>query len=455
MRNLTHMQHKKKMASLKRILFLVALVSLSMATKSGKKTLVLLDNLAIKDTHSIFFSDLTSRGFQLTFKMADDSSLALSKYGEYLYDHLIIFAPSVEEFGGTIDVASLTGFIDQGGNILVGADSTIGDVLRDFAMEVGIEPDERDTSVIDHLNYDQNDRGDHTLLVIDRPSNVINSPLIVGGVADTPPVLYEGLGLLADPDNPLVLEIMRGYTTSYSYNPSHSITEYPHAVGKSTLLIAGLQARNNARVVFSGSLNFFSNKFFASPVRKSQMGSREYNKGSNRCMATALSKWVFKEKGIIRVNGVHHHKDGEEDTPTAYTIRDQVYYYIDIQELVDEDWVPYEGTDVQLEFFRIDPFVRTYLKKDNKSKEFYVKFELPDVYGVFQFKVDYNRLGYTRLFSTTQVSVRPYQHTEYERFISAAYPYYLSAFSMMVGLVMFSCVFLNFRDSSEKKKKRD
>lgn len=33
-----------------------------------------------------------------------------------------------------------------------------------------------------------------------------------------------------------------------------------------------------------------------------------------------------------------------------------------------------------------------------------VQFKLPDVYGVFQFKVDYNRLGYTHLHSSTQVS---------------------------------------------------
>lgn len=33
-----------------------------------------------------------------------------------------------------------------------------------------------------------------------------------------------------------------------------------------------------------------------------------------------------------------------------------------------------------------------------------VQFKLPDVYGVFQFKVDYNRLGYTHLYSSTQVS---------------------------------------------------
>ena len=32
-----------------------------------------------------------------------------------------------------------------------------------------------------------------------------------------------------------------------------------------------------------------------------------------------------------------------------------------------------------------------------------VEFTLPDVYGVFQFKVDYNRLGYTHLYSATQV----------------------------------------------------
>lgn len=39
------------------------------------------------------FSD---RGFDVTFKTADDPSLSLIKYGQFLYDHLIIFSPSVE-----------------------------------------------------------------------------------------------------------------------------------------------------------------------------------------------------------------------------------------------------------------------------------------------------------------------------------------------------------------------
>jgi len=38
--------------------------------------------------------------------------------------------------------------------------------------------------------------------------------------------------------------------------------------GKDLLLIAALQARNNARVVFSGSLYFFSDAAFRSSVQK-------------------------------------------------------------------------------------------------------------------------------------------------------------------------------------------
>ncbi|EDL80873.1 rCG30980, isoform CRA_d [Rattus norvegicus] len=174
--------------------------------------------------------------------------------------------------------------------------------------------------------------------------------------------------------------------------------KYPHAVGRNTLLIAGLQARNNARVIFSGSLDFFSDAFFNSAVQKAAPGAqREYS--------------------------------------------------IVIEQLSNGKWVPFDGDDIQLEFVRIDPFVRTFLKR--KGGKYSVQFKLPDVYGVFQFKVDYNRLGYTHLYSSTQVSVRPLQHTQYERFIPSAYPYYASAFSMMAGLFLFSVVFLHMKEKEK------
>ncbi|CAN0025506.1 unnamed protein product, partial [Discosporangium mesarthrocarpum] len=40
------------------------------------------------------------------------------------------------------------------------------------------------------------------------------------------------------------------------------------------------------------------------------------------------------------------------------------------------------------------------------------------------------------------VSIRPFKHNEYERFILTAYPYYASMLSVMVGFLVFSTFFL-------------
>ncbi len=431
------------------ILLAVGAILVSVGFSNGGKTLVLLENLSIKETHSVFFDDLRTRGYDLNFKLADDPSLALSKYGEYLYDNLILFAPSVEEFGGTIDVAAILDFIDNGvGNVFVAASSEVGDVLRDLGMEVGLELDERGTSVIDHMNYDFMDTGDHTRLVIDS-RNVIEAKLIVGP-RSAKQYLYRGLGMTADSENPLVLEIMNGYTTSYSYFTDNPVTDYPHAVGKSTLLIAGLQARNNARVIFSGSIDFFSNEFFAVPVQKGSSGA--VGDSGNRDAAISLTKWVFKEVGMLRSSNVSHYlvNEGRGNTPAGYTIEDVVRYEIALEEFVNGKWVPFRGEYVQLAFVLIDPYVCTFMKFSNNVH--YVEFKLPDVYGVFQFKVDFQSIGYTHLYSATQVSVRPYEHTQYERFIPSAYPYYASAFSMMLGLFFFAIVFIHYKEDVKTKK---
>lgn len=120
--------------------------------------------------------------------------------------------------------------------------------------------------------------------------------------------------------------------------------------------------------------------------------------------------------------------------------------------MVNGKWVPFQNNDVQLEFIRLDPFVRTTLV--NKNGNFEAQYQLPDVYGIFKFEVDYNRVGYTHLFSSTQVSVRPLQHTEYDRFIPAAFPYYASAFSMMLGVFLFSFIQLYHNDAPSVEQKQ-
>ncbi|XP_059612436.1 dolichyl-diphosphooligosaccharide--protein glycosyltransferase 48 kDa subunit [Phlebotomus argentipes] len=421
------------------------------ATQSGNDVLVLLDNLAVKETHSIFFKNLIDRGYKLTYKLADDANLVIAKYGEYLYKHIIIFAPSVEEFGGDLSVAKISDFIDDGGNVLIAGGTDSGDALRELASECGFELDEEGAAVIDHLNYDAADAGDHTLIVAS-PANLIDAPVIVGPKTG-PPLLYKGTGLIADRENPLILQVLTADSTAYSYIPSSAIKEYPHAIGKGTLLIAALQARNNARVVFSGSLYFFSDEAFTASVQKAS-GGKQSPKSGNQDVALTISKWVFGETGRLRVSTVSHAKDGETNPPASYTILDPVVYTIRIEKINSGAWEPFVANDVQLEFVRIDPFVRTTLKQV-KPGEYQAKFKIPDVYGVYQFKVDYNRVGYTHLYSTTQVSVRPLQHTEYERFIPSAYPYYVSTFSMMVGVWLFALVFLHYKEDAPASKKPD
>ncbi|OTF79182.1 hypothetical protein BLA29_009140, partial [Euroglyphus maynei] len=234
--------------------------------------------------------------------------------------------------------------------------------------------------------------------------------------------------MISDPKNTLVLDVLKGTSTCYSHNPLKDITEYPHVVGKNTILISALQARNNARVVFVGSLDFFSDNFFQSSIRITD--GRQYDKSGNEQLAIALSSWVLKEQGVLRVSSVRHFKTDTMENK-SYTIMDDIEYWIMIEKFNNGQWIPFDADDIQLEFVRIDPFIRTTLTKENN--EYVARFRIPDVYGVYKFIVNYKRIGYTNLYSSTQISVHPLQHTQYERFIISAYPYYFSAFSMMFG----------------------
>ena len=212
----------------------------------------------------------------------------------------------------------------------------------------------------------------------------------------------------------------------------------------SPTLIAAMKARNNARVLISGSLDFFTDEFLSLPGY------------ANSPVSQALARWTFQKSGVLRVNSISHHRTTDGSTPDSYTIMDDVVYRIEIDEKhTDGQWRPFVSTDLQLEFVRIDPFVRIFLAPISTAGVFEAQFRIPDVYGVYKFKIDYNRMGYTSLANETQVSVRPLLHTQYERFILSAYPYYASAFSMMCGLFLFTFVFLysSFDGKSEKKEK--
>lgn len=80
------------------LVYLIPLVchAFSLESPTSRRVLVLVDDLAIKSSHSLYFNSLSSRGYELDFKLADDPKIALQRYGQYLYDGLILFCPTVE-----------------------------------------------------------------------------------------------------------------------------------------------------------------------------------------------------------------------------------------------------------------------------------------------------------------------------------------------------------------------
>jgi len=215
----------------------------------------------------------------------------------------------------------------------------------------------------------------------------------------------------------------------------------PIQAGSELLLVSALQAANNARCVFAGSLDMFSNEVIqASP--------------SNLKFAKELTSWTFHRRGVLRATNVRHHKPDETTAPYMYRIKDDVTYEVDIHEMKDGVWVPYRAEDVQLEYVMLDPYIRTFLsppaESDSDNATFSTTIKTPDQYGIFKFRLDYLRQGYTKVFIETLAPLRNFKHSDYERFLWCASPYYGGSMSVLLGLLVFSSLFLYHKPSANE-----
>ncbi|GLD92058.1 hypothetical protein PINS_up000591 [Pythium insidiosum] len=450
-------------------LSLVALVALvafvGSVVADGFRTAVLLESPDIQETHSKFFAQLKHRGHELSFHV-NDPDLVLEEYGVRTIDNLIIFSPQKKL--GKLSKADLLNFVEAGGNVLLSSSTKLTKMQRDFALECGVEYEKKGNLVIDHVNPIADGIDVYNSIIA--ATDFVSSARVVGKTLADPkntqkkPVAFAGIGMSLEPSNILGFHVLKAPATAYSANPVKDITAKIIAsdllFGNEIGLVTAIQARNNARLVFSGSLDLFSDAYFQSAY-------------SNEAFSDAVTQWAFQESGVLRMTNVEHKRaDGRRpdkmlketerpDQPLTlypdaeiardslvYRIKDNLTFSFDLHERQHGAWVPYQASDVQLEFVMLDPYVRKTMTHDGKG-HYTVTFEAPDQYGIFLFRVMYRRLGLSTIFSTTQVSLRPFKHDEYERFIPAAYPYYVSAFSMMAGVFVFSVFFLFHADKKQ------
>lgn len=157
-------------------------------------------------------------------------------------------------------------------------------------------------------------------------------------------------------------------------------------------------------------------------------------KSGNQELAVAISKWVLKETGVLRIKSVKHHIVGQNAPPPEYTIMDDVVskkkfkikkgyiwkffstmkFTLKSCEIVNGSHLlaPMSSSNlcVLTHLFgphckiKVEAFKFCFLFKflDGKLS---ANFKVPDVYGVYKFLVDYHRIGYTHLYDVQQVCI--------------------------------------------------
>lgn len=87
--------------------------------------------------------------------------------------------------------------------------------------------------------------------------------------------------------------------------------------GSNMAVVAGFQTKSGARVVFTGGVEMFSDKF----INGQLVGGK---KPGNEAVTKEISSWVFQESMVIRVDEVEHHRVGESEPREHYTTNDNV-----------------------------------------------------------------------------------------------------------------------------------
>ena len=147
---------------------------------------------------------------------------------------------------------------------MMAASSSLGDTLRDFAFEFSADFDDKNTAVIDHFAFDTklDSKGKHTVVYSDSANLARNSVILSDAVLNGPPILFKGIGHKLTGRNQLAMKVLGTGPSAYSYDvEDEEISAAPMINGAEMALVSVLQARNNARIAFCGSLEMFSDLY--------------------------------------------------------------------------------------------------------------------------------------------------------------------------------------------------
>ena len=106
--------------------------------------------------------------------------------------------------------------------------------------------------------------------------------------------------------------------------------------GAGLAVLAGFQTKAGARVVWAGGVDMFGDAFAgvgvgankktkrASASAGAGAGGGNGNGNGNTLLALDVAAWAFQERGMLRIEGVSHHRVGETQARATYTTNDVV-----------------------------------------------------------------------------------------------------------------------------------
>ncbi|BFU25627.1 dolichyl-diphosphooligosaccharide-protein glycotransferase, putative [Entamoeba histolytica HM-1:IMSS-B] len=414
-----------------RLIFIV-FISICLANK----TLVILERNEDQQKFSQFIELLKKNGDEVEIinKM---TLFQLFENGEKKYSNVILLTPHYTF--KKVSVKEFIQFIDNGGNMVITVGKKYEDGYKQLLYSLDMEVDSNGSNVVDEKHTVK--IGEFEMIF---SNNVHNNQNIFNQRIQN--ILFSGIGLYLPP-SPFTSSLLKAQNSaSTSLFPNVSFAQETNIT-----LVASLQARNNARIIVSGSSLLFSNIAFDSVI---EHPSLNLIKSDNKKFTENIIDWVLQRRCVIRMKNIHWEKINgvkEVDYDHQLVINDTIKVNVELEQLDQGNYVPFNVDDLQIEFKLLDPvIVKNFKRIDNGKYEVIV--QTPDKFGVYTMIINYRRPFLSYLEYKETIPLRTFRLTQVDRFLTGAYPFYAACASMAVGFIVFSFIYLNQIEKKEIKQ---
>ncbi|KAI9600788.1 hypothetical protein H4Q26_000581 [Puccinia striiformis f. sp. tritici PST-130] len=311
---------------------LLGLISIGFSGRvSADKILVVIEDGVERSDYQSLWSNLNARNHQLSFRAAKDASPAWLIWRTFIRPFNSIFT-NFKIFPGGFITTSISPILRRWRQHLLAGATNISEYWRDFGREFDIDFDDRTSTVIDNFHHlDSDPTTIYNKLEPDNP--LIEDQIVIPtSIRDTHlPILFKGIGHAIEIDpNPLI-------------------------IGDEIGLISAFQTKKQSRIIFIGSLEFFSDQFINAQLT----------------LPDGQKTPTGNQSGVLRIVSATHSLVNGEQEPSRYRVNDQIEYKVDVQLLQNGRWGPCPLDDLQLEFTMLDPHLRVKLNgtKSNKGTQ--------------------------------------------------------------------------------------